>query len=57
MDKITHEIRLSNWKGVIEQCQSRPKGQTITSWCKENGISLTRIKRKRFYNHPSLCYS
>ena len=25
MDKITHEVRLSNWKEVIEQCQSRPK--------------------------------
>ena len=29
MDRITHEVRLSNWKAVIEQCQSRPKGQTI----------------------------
>lgn len=40
MDKITHEVRLSNWKAVIEQCQSRPKGQTIASWCQENDISV-----------------
>lgn len=40
MDKITHEVRLSNWKAVIEQCQSRPKGQTIASWCEENGIGI-----------------
>jgi hypothetical protein len=29
MDKTTHEIRLANWKQLIEQCASRPKGQTI----------------------------
>ena len=53
MDKITHEVRLSNWKAVIEQCQSRPKGQTIASWCEENGISVKqyyywqrRVRRK-----------
>lgn len=40
MDKITHEVRLSNWKAVVEQCQSRPKGQTIASWCEENDISV-----------------
>lgn len=40
MDKITHEVRLSNWKAVVEQCQSRPKGQTIASWCQENDISV-----------------
>ena len=28
MDKITHEIRLSNWKAVIEQCSLPPEGQT-----------------------------
>lgn len=44
MDKITHEVRLSNWKAVIEQCQSRPKGQTIASWCEENGIGVGTLK-------------
>ena len=39
MDKITHEVRLANWKAVVEKCQSRPKGQAIASWCEENGIS------------------
>ena len=40
MDKITHEIRMSKWKAVIEQCHALPKGQTIASWCAENGISV-----------------
>lgn len=35
MDKITHEIRLANWKQLIEQCTS----QTIQQWLKEHGIA------------------
>ena len=39
MDKTTHEVRLANWKAVIEQCQTRPKGQTAKQWLDANGIS------------------
>ncbi len=39
MDKITHEVRLNHWRQIIEQCQSRPKGQTTKQWLAENGIS------------------
>lgn len=39
MDKITHEVRLNNWKQIIEQCQSRPEKQTAKKWLAENGIS------------------
>lgn len=39
MDKITHEIRLSNWKAVIEQCSLRPEGQTVKQWLADNGIN------------------
>ncbi len=39
MDKITHEIRLSNWKEVIEQCSLRPAGQTVKQWLADNGIN------------------
>ena len=60
MDKITHEVRLLNWKAVIEQCQSRPKGQTIVSWCEENGISVKqyyywqrRVRRKAVQEAPA----
>ena len=39
MDQSTHEVRLANWKAVIEQCQTRPKGQTAKQWPDANGIS------------------
>ena len=39
MDKTTHEVRLANWKAVIERCQTRPKGQTAKQWLDANGIS------------------
>ena len=39
MDQITHEVRLANWKAIIEQCQARPKGQTAKDWMAENDIS------------------
>ena len=38
MDHITHEIRLANWKAVIEQCHARPEGKTIKEWLLEQGI-------------------
>ncbi|MDR1550191.1 MAG: IS66 family insertion sequence element accessory protein TnpB, partial [Hungatella sp.] len=39
MDTITHEVRESHWKSVIEQCQQRPEGISGRSWMQENGIS------------------
>ena len=39
MDKITHEIRISNWRSIIEQCQARPEGQSAKQWLADNGIS------------------
>lgn len=39
MDKNTHEIRLSHWKQIIEQCQKRPAGIPANQWLAENEIS------------------
>lgn len=39
MDKITHEIRIANWKAVLEQCHARPESQTARQWLLEQGIS------------------
>lgn len=44
MDKITHEVRLANWKQIILQCSSRPEGQTVKQWLTENGL-----KEKSYY--------
>jgi len=39
MDKSTHEIRLTQWKQIIEQCQNRHEGQTAKQWLADNQIS------------------
>jgi len=39
MDHITHEMRLANWKSVVEQCHARPDGQSAKQWLAEHGIS------------------
>ncbi|MBR3244267.1 MAG: IS66 family insertion sequence element accessory protein TnpB [Parasporobacterium sp.] len=44
MDHITHEMRLANWKTVIEQCHARPEGQTVKQWLAEH-----EINEKRYY--------
>ena len=44
MDTITHEMRMANWKPIIEQCHARPEGQTARQWLAERGIS-----EKQFY--------
>ena len=55
MDKTTHEIRLANWKQLIEQCNSRPKDQTAKQWIEEHNISekqyyywLRKIRAKAY---------
>ena len=38
MDHITHEMRLANWKSIIEHCHARPEGKTIKQWLSEQSI-------------------
>lgn len=41
MDQVTlvkSEFRLQQWSDIIKNCQS--SGQTVVSWCKENGINI-----------------
>ena len=38
MDNITDEMRLAQWKSVIEECLARPEGQSAKQWLKEKGI-------------------
>lgn len=39
MDTNTHEVRLANWKSIVEQCAARPDGQTVKQWLGINGIN------------------
>jgi len=64
MDKSTHEIRLIQWKQIIEQCQNRPKGQSAKQWMADNQISeksyyywLRKIRKDSYSqlnNHTTL---
>lgn len=38
MDKCTTEVRKQYWKGIVEQCQPRPQGQSAKAWLEENQI-------------------
>ena len=55
MDKTTHEIRIANWRSIIEQCQARPEGQSAKQWLADNGISektyyywLRKVRRETY---------
>jgi hypothetical protein len=37
VQKVTHEIRLRQWIGIIKEC--RGSGKSVKSWCEEKGIS------------------
>lgn len=39
MDHITHEMRLANWKSIVEQCHARPEGQSAKQWLAEHDIN------------------
>ncbi|WP_333646053.1 IS66 family insertion sequence element accessory protein TnpA [Lacrimispora sp.] len=42
MDKITHEVRLTNWTKLIQECLS--SGLSKKQWCLQN-----QIDEKQFY--------
>ena len=42
MDKITHEIRLNNWKKTVEECNNRSNDTTVKEWLAANGIKVQR---------------
>ena len=53
--QITHEIRLTHWKEIVEACNNRPAGLSARAWLEENGIKvktyyywLRRIRREAY---------
>ena len=61
MDQTTHEVRLANWKTVIEKCQARPKDQTAKEWLDANGkenafLWLVVKKSKKDFINTSFNY-
>ena len=59
MDKITHDVRLAQWAEVVKQCQSRPEGIPIRTWCRQNGVNekvyfyWQRRVRKEVFNQAT----
>ena len=45
MDKITHEIRLNNWKKIVEECNNRPNGTTDEQMLAPGDFSRSRAYR------------
>ncbi len=43
MDKEVYEVRLANWRQVIQRCQVRPAGTTQKEWLKQNEIPETQF--------------
>lgn len=53
MDREMHEVRLTNWKQLILQCQNRPAGMTQKEWMNQHNIPesqfyywLRRVRRE-----------
>lgn len=44
-------FRLQEWAAQIKECQSRPAGMSVASWCADNGITKAnyyyRLRRVR----------
>ena len=41
MDKITHQVRVNQWKEIMQACLS--SGMKKTAWCRANGISEKQL--------------
>ena len=48
---VAANFRLQEWAAQIRECQSRPAGMSVASWCANNGITKAnyyyRLKRVR----------
>lgn len=42
MDKITHEMRLTQWTSIVHECRS--SGISVRAWCIQNNVN-----EKQFY--------
>ena len=36
---VAASFRLQEWAAQIKECQSRPSGMSVASWCADNGIT------------------
>ena len=36
---VAASVRLQEWAAQIKECQNRPSGMSVASWCADNGIT------------------
>jgi len=39
---IAQQVRLNQWAAQIRDCQNRPKGMDVTTWCAQHNIASIR---------------
>ena len=48
---VAQQVRLTHWAQQIRECQNRPEGMDVSTWCAQNNISKAnyyyRLKRVR----------
>lgn len=48
---VAQQVRLMHWAEQIRECQKRPKGMDVSTWCTQNNITKAnyyyRLKRVR----------
>lgn len=48
---VASKVRLRQWAELVQECQSRPAGMKVDTWCNERGISKAnyyyRLRRVR----------
>ena len=46
---VAQQVRLMHWAEQIRECQNRPKGMDVSTWCEQNNITKAnyyyRLKR------------
>ena len=48
---VAQQVRLMHWPEQIKECQNRPEGMDVSTWCEQNNITKAnyyyRLKRVR----------
>ena len=48
---VAQQVRLMHWAEQIRECQNRPEGMDVSTWCEHNNITKAnyyyRLKRVR----------
>ena len=50
---MAEQCRLQEWAAQIRDCQNRPDGMSIVSWCACHGI--TKANFNFLHSYPSFC--